>query len=95
MGLDNFLDFEIMIQILSHQRSFHDELIRFSQEICEGMMYLQAQKFIHRDLAARNIMVAQDRLDTSYYVKISDFGLSRVLQGDKELDKEVKMYNFL
>lgn len=62
----------------------YDELIRFSKEICEGMIYLQSQKFIHRDLAARNIMVAQDRLDTSFYVKISDFGLSRVLQSGKE-----------
>ena len=64
--------------------SVYDELIRFSKEICEGMIYLQSQNFIHRDLAARNIMVAQDRLDTSYYVKISDFGLSRVLQNDKD-----------
>ena len=64
--------------------SIYDELIRFAKEICEGMIYLQSQKFIHRDLAARNIMVAQDRLDTSYYVKISDFGLSRVLVDDKD-----------
>ena len=69
----------------SSMANIYNDLIIFAKEICEGMIYLQSKKVIHRDLAARNIMVAQDRLDTSYYIKISDFGLSRVIaQSNKD-----------
>ena len=62
------------------------------------MMYLQNKKFVHRDLAARNILLSSKYfiylsrylsiiyLSTyllRYQVKISDFGLSRVM-GEKD-----------
>ena len=59
------------------------------------MMYLQNKKFVHRDLAARNILLSSKydiykylNTDIStyllrYQVKISDFGLSRVM-GEKD-----------
>ena len=60
------------------------------------MMYLQNKKFVHRDLAARNILLSSkyyislcrylSTLSTyllRYQVKISDFGLSRVM-GEKD-----------
>ena len=41
-------------------------------DVAEGMTYLSNCKIIHRDLATRNCLV-----DTTYTVKIGDFGLTR------------------
>lgn len=46
------------------------------------MKYLEEQRFVHRDLAARNILLASE-----VQAKISDFGLSRVLNSDHEYYK--------
>lgn len=41
------------------------------------MDYLGRKNIIHRDLAARNILVVNEN-----HVKISDFGLARVMEGN-------------
>jgi hypothetical protein len=51
------------------------ELIRFCEQISNGMKYLHSKKVCHRDLAARNIL-----LDELKVAKIADFGLARDLQ---------------
>ncbi|XP_068129202.1 LOW QUALITY PROTEIN: tyrosine-protein kinase ITK/TSK [Hyperolius riggenbachi] len=49
-----------------------------SQDVCEGMEYLEASNFIHRDLAARNCLVGE-----SLVVKVSDFGMTRFVLDDQ------------
>lgn len=47
--------------------------------ICTGMAYLEERKMIHRDLAARNVL-----LQTPNCVKITDFGLAKLLDQNEE-----------
>eukprot|EP00116_Pleurobrachia_bachei_P001719 sb/3461981/ len=50
-------------------------LLKMARGIVLGMKYLASMNFIHRDLAARNILV-----DENDFCKVSDFGLSYVLE---------------
>lgn len=59
-------------------------LLQFSSQIAQGMIALQKKRLIHRDLALRNILLACDTLSNQLHIKISDFGLSRILNEDTE-----------
>ena len=48
------MHYEIQNEVLSNT------LLRFCQEIADGMSYLSRKGFIHRDLAARNILLTAD-----------------------------------
>ncbi|KAL6484315.1 hypothetical protein MHYP_G00063600 [Metynnis hypsauchen] len=43
------------------------------------MMYLEERRLVHRDLAARNVLVKSPN-----HIKITDFGLARLLDGDEK-----------
>lgn len=45
----------------------------------QGMTYLEERHLVHRDLAARNVLVK-----TPNHVKITDFGLARLLGSDEK-----------
>ena len=45
------------------------------------MAYLEDKNIVHRDLALRNLLVAPGSgTEEKYFIKVSDFGLSRVLK---------------
>lgn len=55
------------------------DLINFSSDIVEGLIYLKSKSIVHRDLAARNVLVSVDA-DGRPYGKISDFGLAQIIK---------------
>ncbi|KAK0178377.1 hypothetical protein PV328_002328 [Microctonus aethiopoides] len=54
-------------------------LLNWSTQIARGMAYLEERRLVHRDLAARNVLVQH-----SNCVKITDFGLAKLLDINEE-----------
>lgn len=56
-------------------------------QMAKGLAYLHSLKIVHRDIKPTNILiyVTQDS-DETPIVKLADFGLSKVLKNDLELD---------
>ncbi|KAL9912330.1 epidermal growth factor receptor isoform 2-T2 [Glossina fuscipes fuscipes] len=52
-------------------------LLNWSTQIAKGMSYLEEKRLVHRDLAARNVLVQLPSC-----VKITDFGLAKLLNQD-------------
>jgi predicted Ser/Thr protein kinase len=71
-SLDKLL-FDIKVRLSDEQK------IKFVEGIAAGMLHLHRHNVVHRDLAARNIS-----LTATGDPKITDFGMSRVLQGINE-----------
>lgn len=54
-------------------------LLNWCTQIARGMHYLEERRLVHRDLAARNVLV-----QTPNSVKITDFGLAKLLDYNED-----------
>jgi len=57
-------------------------MLNWCMQIARGMAYLEEKRLVHRDLAARNVLV-----QTQNCVKITDFGLAKLLDIHEEVYK--------
>jgi len=63
------------------------ELLIILRKAASGLKFLHHHGLVHRDIACRNILLGKiqnDRIETSTEIRISDFGLTRKLNGDEE-----------
>lgn len=56
-----------------------ERLLKWAEQIADGMSYLESRGIVHRDLAARNILIK--KLD---HIVITDFGLAKMLDSSEK-----------
>lgn len=70
-----------LFYLLRKMRKFTEEVARFyAAEILLALEYLHDRSIIYRDLKPENIL-----LDENGHIKITDFGLSKVLYTSNQL----------
>ena len=67
---------------------------RFMVEIADAITFLHNRGVIHRDLKPENIMVAEDHESGEVHIKVSDFGLAKMIAACKHGGDLQKFYKF-
>ena len=68
---------ELFDYIVKSKRLNEEEACRFTQQIISGVEYIHKVRICHRDLKPENLL-----LDEQGCLKISDFGLSALYDGE-------------
>jgi serine/threonine protein kinase len=70
-----------LFYLLRRSKKFPEEVAKFyASEILLAIEYLHARNIIYRDLKPENIL-----LDQHGHIKVTDFGLSKVCNSDKQI----------
>ncbi|KAJ9174797.1 hypothetical protein P3X46_013402 [Hevea brasiliensis] len=80
---------ELLRQVYKCFKLKDSQVSHYSKQILEGLKYLHERKVVHRDINCANILV-----DEKGCVKITDFGLARVIKQDKEYGFKADIWSF-
>lgn len=74
---------ELFDAIIENGPFSENDAARLIQQILIGLKLLHDNKIIHRDLKPENILISKDEKTKESTIKISDFGLARLISGEK------------
>jgi serine/threonine protein kinase len=57
--------------------------VEIALQVCAGLGTAHAAGVVHRDLKPANVLFAAEDSDDRFFVKVADFGLAKVMQGEK------------
>jgi serum/glucocorticoid-regulated kinase 2 len=77
--MDLILGGELFSLILDEKRFSEERTKFYSAQVILAIGFLHGQKIIYRDLKPENILISEDG-----YIKLADFGLSRILGQDEQ-----------
>lgn len=78
-SVEEFKLFNISCCLVSMEMEMDIKSNRIFFSHTQGMSYLEERRLVHRDLAARNVLVKAPQ-----HIKITDFGLARLLDVDEK-----------
>ena len=74
---------ELFARIIKGGAYSERDAARHFRELAEALRYMHSHGIVHRDLKPENLVLLEPRLDS--VIKISDFGLSKILSGDDSM----------
>jgi serine/threonine protein kinase len=77
--MDLILGGELFTLILDEKRFSEERTKFYSAQVILAIGFLHGKKIIYRDLKPENILISEDG-----YIKLADFGLSRILGQDEQ-----------
>jgi serine/threonine protein kinase/Flp pilus assembly protein TadD len=70
-----YVDGSTLREAIHRERTAIPQLLRYLQQVAEGLMKAHAAGIVHRDLKPDNVMISRDG-----YAKILDFGLAKLVE---------------
>jgi Serine/threonine protein kinase len=73
-------------QLLNKFTKLHEKTVqKYTAQLLLGLEYLHSKDIIHRDIKCANLLV-----DNEGTIKLSDFGASKYIENDLEMNKSLK-----